>query len=274
MLVRSFGVIAAAGVVCAAAIIPAVPAAASSGHVGIVVSTGSSTSTRCVTSGGSGLDVLKRGYANTEIGQQGPYAGFVLRINGVGKNPPDTTHYWSYWHSSGTGDWTYSSSGAGGTTPKAGTVDGWSYVNGKQSATRPPRITYASICGAAKPKPTHTARPTAKPTPKPTPKTHAPTRVAAHSASHSAAHSSTRSANTPTHHPTPASSAGATSPPSPVSPASTAGRAARASPTLSTLAAHTRSKGPGFPAWGTIIAVIVVVALGGAAWLRLRHRPE
>jgi hypothetical protein len=87
--------------------------------------------------------------------------GIVLTIDG---NPDpayaDDTHFWSYWHDTG-GHWHYSTVGASGYQPTAGTVEGWSYDDGQADAPQPaadPAGLYAGICGARD-----------KPTPKPTP---------------------------------------------------------------------------------------------------------
>jgi hypothetical protein len=300
MIARAVRWIVAAVAVSTAAVtivVPTLPAAATTTHVGIVVRlSNSSTVTKCVTAGGSGLDVLTRGFPNTQIGSSGPYAGFVLQINGVGQNPPDTTHYWSYWHSTGTGTWTYSGTGAGAYTPKAGTVEGWSYVNGQSDAPKPPRYTYAQVCAAADPTtsptptrtPAHTATRTARPTP--TAKTSA-TPAPRHT---TAAHSATGPTPTPTPSPTtthvrPTRSARTSAHAQPTvtarstirqhtdssTPVQTTAPAPAASPAISNAAAaSSQPTSSGFPAWGTVVAIVVILALGGGAWLRLRRRPE
>ncbi|GHH47332.1 hypothetical protein GCM10017774_51410 [Lentzea cavernae] len=65
--------------------------------------------------------------------------GFVCRINLL-PNPcttPTTSAYWSYWHATPGGSWTYSSSGAGGYNPAPGTVEGWSFGAGVAPAATP-----------------------------------------------------------------------------------------------------------------------------------------
>ena len=144
----------AAGAVLAAAAAFAAPSAASAAprHVGVVVRYANGhVSAGCTTVGGSGLAVLERKHTVTMGTQQ--YSGFVLKIDGVGTARPDNTHYWSYWHSGGHGGWTYASSGAASYTPKAGTVEGWSFVNGQNSAPKPRSYTYAALCGQLDPKP-------------------------------------------------------------------------------------------------------------------------
>ena len=130
---RSVLTLLASTVVAAAAVVAgASPASATARHIGVVVRYANGhVSAGCTTVGGSGLQVLERKHTVTMGTQQ--YSGFVLKIDGTGTTRPDNTHYWSYWHSSGHGGWTYASSGAGSYTPKAGTVEGWSYVNGQST---------------------------------------------------------------------------------------------------------------------------------------------
>jgi hypothetical protein len=74
----------------------------------------------------------------------------------------DDTHFWSYWHDTGN-HWHYSTVGASGYQPAAGTVEGWSYDDGQADAPPPaadPAGLYAGICGARD-------KPSAKPTPTP-----------------------------------------------------------------------------------------------------------
>lgn len=65
--------------------------------------------------------------------------GFVCRINLL-PNPctaPTTSAYWSYWHATPGGTWTYSTSGAGSHNPEPGTVEGWSFGAGTAPAATP-----------------------------------------------------------------------------------------------------------------------------------------
>ncbi|WP_374536649.1 hypothetical protein [Micromonospora aurantiaca (nom. illeg.)] len=62
---------------------------------------------------------------------------FVCRINGKPTaatepcvNTPPATAYWSYWHASSGGSWSYSTSGATGYNPAPGSVEGWSFGAG------------------------------------------------------------------------------------------------------------------------------------------------
>jgi hypothetical protein len=287
----ALGALATAAAAAATLLVPAPLAAARPAtpqHVGIVVRfAGGAVSTACTNAGGNGYAILQRAGYDLYVGTSGPYAGFLLQINSQPAHPrPDNTHYWSYWHSSGNGSWRYSGSGAGSSTPAAGTVEGWSYVDGSSTAPPPPPRSYSALCAASDP------RPAPRPAPKPAP-THRlrPTHTATHAATHTAtaaapspsdpappaartAPRQRRSAH-PTHRPASSAhdvaaartSAADTSSTLTQSSSAPAPRTVGASP-----AAH--DSGSGVPAWATLLALAVVVALGGAAWLRLRRRPE
>jgi len=222
------------------------------------------------------------------------YSGFVLKIDGTGTTRPDNTHYWSYWRSGGGGAWTYSNSGAYSTHPAAGTVEGWSYVNGQSQAPRPPRYTYAALCGHLDPKP----KPAAQPTPHPTsaapssaqqaPPTRAaqPTQTASSSGylpprAPTTAHPARTSVATRTsaghraaHHPTAHRSTPAQSPSPVPDPTSTTPAPAQRTmtPLPATEPASAAKSDTGFPAWGTVVAVLVIAGLGGTAWALSRRR--
>ncbi|MEG9227468.1 S-layer homology domain-containing protein [Aeromicrobium sp. Sec7.5] len=55
------------------------------------------------------------------------FPGFVCSINGVGDPSTCLSPGWTYWRGVPDGEWTYSSSGAGATTPGVDTVEGWRY---------------------------------------------------------------------------------------------------------------------------------------------------
>jgi hypothetical protein len=44
--------------------------------------------------------------------------------------------------------------------------------------------------------------------------------------------------------------------------------------TAAPAAAATHQASSGFPAWGTVVALLVVLTLGGGAWLAAKRRPE
>lgn len=149
--VRRAGIVAAAvvavGVLTGAPAAPAASAAAPA-HVAIVVA---GVGSACVPwhSGMTGADVLDAAYTVT-YGQQTPYIGFVLTINGIGTTRPSNNTYWAYYHDTGSG-WSYSTSGAFGYHPAAGTVEGWAYDNGQNPAPTPPAASYAAICAGQDP---------------------------------------------------------------------------------------------------------------------------
>lgn len=65
--------------------------------------------------------------------------GLICQIN-VKPNPCNgapVSAYWSYWHGTPGGSWTYSSSGAGGYNPAPGTVEGWRFGSGQAPGTGP-----------------------------------------------------------------------------------------------------------------------------------------
>lgn len=123
-------------------------AAACGGQTGVtvVVDYGSQggTSTGCATGDpSSGLGALSgAGFEYVFAARQ---YGFVCRINGkpgtavdACVNTSPTTAYWSYWYAQPGGSWVYSSSGAGGSNPAPGSVEGWSYGAGKAPRIAPP----------------------------------------------------------------------------------------------------------------------------------------
>jgi hypothetical protein len=297
---RVLSALASTVVAGAAVLAGAAPASATARHVGVVVRYANGrVSAGCTTLGGSGLQVLERKHSVTMGTQQ--YSGFVLKIDGVGTSRPDNTHYWSYWHSNGHGSWTYSSSGAASSTPRAGTIEGWSYVNGQNSAPHPRSYTYAALCGHLDPKPApkSTPQPTpqrtstpqstahAAPTPThntppdPTTTTHAQLRTASSADMapplpnrHRTAAARSRSAHprrgANKRHPTSASPTAASSAttssgavPAPTSPAP---RRPASSPVAQPVDSSTTA------AWPTIGALCVIAALGLTAWLVARRR--
>ncbi|PPK63080.1 hypothetical protein V5P93_005224 [Actinokineospora auranticolor] len=65
--------------------------------------------------------------------------GFVCQIN-TKPNPCNgapVTAYWSYWHGTPGGSWTYSTSGAGAYNPAPGTVEGWAFGAGTAPGQAP-----------------------------------------------------------------------------------------------------------------------------------------
>jgi hypothetical protein len=69
---------------------------------------------------------------------------FVCRIEGrptVATEPcvdtPPASAYWSYWHASNGGSWTYSDKGVRNRKPPSGSFEGWSFSTGRTQATAP-----------------------------------------------------------------------------------------------------------------------------------------
>lgn len=260
---RSIGPAAAAALLAAAAVVlPSAPAQAQTipKHLAIYVA---GVGTACAPSGTDGLTALDSRY-NVKIGQPGsPTVGMVLFINGIGANS-NQPKYWSYWHWSG-GRWRYAGSGPAASHPPAGSSDGW--VFGSYASTdRPPlpNADYASLCAGkdptvapshptVKPKPTHHATHTSSRYVPPAPTTSA--RGSSPKAKVSARPSTHPSPIPTTHTPSAGPTASAV--------------ALRAAPPRASSAQHS-----GLPPWGTALAIVVVAALGGAAFWRTRAQRQ
>ena len=242
--------------------VPAAPAAAQPTHVAVVVA---GVGQACVPAGGDGLQVLSSAFTVT-YGQR-QYAGFVLTINGKGTDQPDNTHYWSYWHDTGSG-WQYSSTGGAGYYPPAGSIEGWSYDDGQTNAPPPPGVSYADICAGRDPSPTPTvARRTTPPAPGPTNSQHAYVPPAP-TTSASASSTPTPTAGTRSRHPT----SHAATPT--VSASQAIGTQPQLSPAAATQrpAAQERASSTGMPPWEKVLGIATVALLGGLAWWRARAR--
>jgi len=83
-------------------------------------------------------------------------------------NGAPTTAYWSYWHATRGGSWSYATAGAGGYNPQPGTVEGWAFGAGGRPGIAPPA---APAPPPPPPKPTTrpAPRPSAQPPPAPAP---------------------------------------------------------------------------------------------------------
>jgi hypothetical protein len=121
-------------------------AMAAPSHVGLVIN----GQGYCLPAGGTGYDLLDRSGAGVVIAQDPAHVGMVQRIGGVpsATTAIDAEHYWSYWRNSGSG-WSYSGAGGGSSRPAAGTVDGWSYVDGSASAEPPAVLSYGALCAGS-----------------------------------------------------------------------------------------------------------------------------
>jgi hypothetical protein len=137
--------------------------AAAPGYVGIVIA---GNGYACVPwhSGISGDEVLNDAATVTYRRD-----GLIVQIDGdPSSGTADASHYWSYWHDTGPA-WHYSTAGGSGYRPAAGSVEGWSYVDGG-TASPPAQAAsglYAAICSRkvvtrashpASPKPRSTAK--------------------------------------------------------------------------------------------------------------------
>jgi hypothetical protein len=142
---------------------------------------------RCATEPpSSGFDALTKAGIQWQRLQNGD---FVCRIEGLPHQPgyaggcaqyPPTNAYWSYWVAPRGGAWCYSQIGAASRTPKAGTVEGWSFSSSRSEGGTPPRVAVpgavagapVSVDGASCPHPP--PPPTTTTTAKPGPATTAP----------------------------------------------------------------------------------------------------
>lgn len=128
---------ATAGTVIAA---PAAQAAScrEGGGVTVVVDFGGGVQTSCANGDpGSGLDALN----SAGFGYTRNSTGLVCQINSTPGNcpdPPPTDRYWSYWHGTPGGSWSYSPKGPGSYNPAPGTVEGWVYGNGRSAPSISP----------------------------------------------------------------------------------------------------------------------------------------
>jgi hypothetical protein len=106
----------------------------------------------------SGLDALRE--AGFDVRGVARFPGFVCRIDGAPASstcldtpPPDA--YWSYWTAPRGGSWTYSDTGAASRTPTPGSVEGWSFSDGRDAAPRlaPPAAVTPAANAPATPAP-------------------------------------------------------------------------------------------------------------------------
>ncbi|MFY1692837.1 hypothetical protein [Plantactinospora sp. WMMB782] len=92
----------------------------------------------------TGLAALQ-GAGYTVTGTQRWGLAFICRINGrptpVAEpcvNTPPASAYWSYWHATPGGTWSYSTLGATSYNPAQGTVEGWRFGSGQAPSISPP----------------------------------------------------------------------------------------------------------------------------------------
>jgi hypothetical protein len=91
----------------------------------------------------SGLTALQ-GAGFTVTGTKRWGLAFICRLNGLPTaateacvNTPPASAYWSYWHGTPGGTWSYSTSGASGYNPAPGTVEGWAFGSGSAPSVAP-----------------------------------------------------------------------------------------------------------------------------------------
>lgn len=130
----------------------------------------------CASAFGTGLEALQSaGFAPTGT-------GYITAIDGYPSTTSDAA-YWSYWHadkpvqdgSTLAYGWTYSSVGASEFVPKAGSVEGWRYVQLSGSAAPSWRLSVKAPTTPETPKPDPSTPVGPAPSPTPTEPTPAPT---------------------------------------------------------------------------------------------------
>lgn len=276
LLRRLAGAAAASGLALAGLVLAAAPAsaAACSGTSGVtvVVDTGSSTSTKCVSGDpSSALKALTGAGFSVTYPQQFP-GSVVCRINGFPESDPcvrmpPADAYWAFFHAKRGGSWTYSSSGVASHDPAPGTVVGFRFGSGQQ-----PRVAPPAPSATSQPAPT-TTKPQATSTPKKTasarPSTSAP-RTTSGLTSATAGGSTPGAAATASGAPSPTASA-TTSPTATATASGSASATTTGTPT--TVAAVPTSEPSDGSGMGTLLAGGALVALvaagaGYAAWTR------
>ena len=149
-------------------------------------SLGGGAQTRCAPGDpATGIDALRgAGFTPTRAAQQPGY--FVCRIDGKPASDPcqrasPADAYWSYWHGTPGGSWTFANAGAADHDPAPGSVDGWAFGAGDPPSAPPPRRAQPSSPpprspSAAPLSPAAVASPTRAPSPRPSaPRSTAPT---------------------------------------------------------------------------------------------------
>jgi hypothetical protein len=122
---------------------PAAQAAACSGNTGVTVVVDFTAFSGGITTGcalgdpATGLAALTgAGFSYSFVPS---FPGFICRINTLPNpcNGAPVSAYWSYWHATPGGSWSYSGSGAGSYNPAPGTVEGWAFGSGGQPGQAP-----------------------------------------------------------------------------------------------------------------------------------------
>lgn len=291
----------ATGVVYAASAPPAHAASAYNGYcrtsagVTVVVDfgpLGGGVATRCspVGSGASGIDALQA--AGIPVtGTQRYGLAFVCRLYGQPTasrelpggyheqcvNTPPTDAHWDYFKAANGGSWSYSSTGASGTTVIPGGFEGWRFSEGTRLAPRATPVRPA----APKPGPTATHT-TTRPAPRRTTTRPAPhsTSAAAHdagpvkgstSAAHQHAHSPSSSV---TKHRTDRATPKSTGPSSPSSSSTGAAAVAGGPPAANSdkLIRHSKQSSTVTPTTAVGGGVLAILAIGGTVVALVRRR--
>lgn len=132
-----------------------------SSGVTVVIDTGSSISTRCA--GGDPASAMSALQTVASVVTPQRYPGSVVcRIDGYPASDPciqmpPASAYWSFFTARRGGSWSYSSTGAAGYNPAAGTVIGFAFGAGARPRMAPPAAPVVPV----KPKATTSARPKA-----------------------------------------------------------------------------------------------------------------
>lgn len=218
----------------------------------------------------SGVTALRgAGFEPTRAAQEAGY--FVCRIDGRPANDPcqrasPADAYWSYWHATPGGSWTFSSSGAADHDPEPGTVDGWAFGDGDPPSSRPPAASQSTA-----PRPAPSRAPAADPTPQAprrspsaAPAGEQPAVASAPGASTPPTGSSPSASATPASSPEAGPSASGAASPSPSPSRSTA------TPAAAPLVAP--QDGGSSPWVGVLLAAAVLALLGAAATRQAQRR--
>jgi hypothetical protein len=158
-------VLAVAAFATVAAVASIAPAQAGSSRAVIVI--GNSTYTISFNGSISGLQALQMVASVETVNFGGSLGNAVCKINGVGNAPTSSTclvgpggAYWRYFRAApGATGWSYSSTGASGTTVTDGSVEGWYYG----ASGSPPFHSFCSVAGCGPPPPPVTTVPPVAP---------------------------------------------------------------------------------------------------------------
>jgi hypothetical protein len=124
----------------------------------LVVDTGSATYRYCIALDAesvSGLRVVELAAQQHGLSYSLGYQGqAVCMLAGVGSDEEECFRggepFWGYWRASSSGGWSWSGTGAAGTSVEDGDVEGWAWGTGNDGGSHqaPPVTTHESVCGA------------------------------------------------------------------------------------------------------------------------------